>query len=178
MLGIRLGAETPRVSLLSDNPEHHLGAVALLEEYLRLPDGWGAAGAPRRLPRVLDRQISAFPGEAVPPFGDVVVADAQGKIAAAGHVVRLDAERCEFTRLYVRPEYREAGLGRRVVEAMIGRARTLSYTSAVVHVLPGRTAALGLWDAMDFRKSPPYRDYGFPMESKARSLTRLAELHT
>ncbi|HET9770979.1 MAG TPA: GNAT family N-acetyltransferase [Acidimicrobiia bacterium] len=158
-------AATPTL-LLSEHPDKIEAARGLLEEYLRLADAWEpSGGVPLRLPASFEGEISAFPGVAVPPEGDVIVGvAASGNIVAAGRVVPVEPFVCEFKRLYVRPDDRGKGIGRQVAEAMIGRARALGYRRAVLDVMPQRTAAIALWTHVGFRTCPPYRAYPFPME--------------
>lgn len=164
-------AATPTV-VLSDHPDKVQAARVLLEEYLRLADAWEpAGGVPLRLPASFEREITAFPGDAIPPQGDVIVGvAASGNIVAAGHVVPVEPFVCEFKRLYVRPDHRGTGMGKQVAEAMIGRARALGYCRAVLDVMPQRTAAVALWTHVGFRRCPPYRAYPFPMEFMALDL--------
>lgn len=152
--------------LLSEYPDKIEAARALLEEYLRLADGWEPfGGVPVRLPAALEREITAFPGDAAPPEGDVILrVAASGNIVAAGHVAPVEPYVCEFKRLYVRPDQRGKGTGRQVAEAMMRRARALGYRRAVLDVMPQRSAAVALWIDVGFRSCPPYREYPFPME--------------
>ena len=158
-------AATPTL-LLSEYADNIQAARALLEEYLRLADVWEPlGGVPVRLPASLEREITAFPGDAVPPQGDVILGvAASGNVVAAGHVVPVEPLVCEFKRLYVRPNDRREGIARHVAEAMIGRARALGYRRAVLDVMPQRAAAVALWARVGFRRCPPYRAYPFPME--------------
>ena len=158
-------ADSP-ILLLSEYPDKVQAARVLLEEYLRLADAWEpAGGVPLRLPASFEREISAFPGDAVPPEGDVIVGvAASGTLVAAGHVVPVEPFVCEFKRLYVRLDHRGKGLGKQVAEAMIGRARVLGYRRVVLDVIPQRTDAVALWARVGFRSCPPYREYPFPME--------------
>jgi putative acetyltransferase len=150
---------------LSDHGNSVEAARGLLQEYLRLPDAWERfGGVPDRLPDPLEREIEAFPGEATPPGGDVILGvTASGDVVAAGHIVRLEPIVCEFKRLYVRPEDRRNGLATQVVEAMVHRARVLGYRRAVLDVMPERASAIAFWARLGFRPCPPYRVYPFTM---------------
>jgi len=161
------------VVLLSTHPEHEAGARAILEEYLRLPDAWEhRGGVPERLPLQFEREIVDLPGTAAPPTGDIVLAEIDGLIVAAGHVVAFDAGRCEFKRVYVRPPYRHAGLATRLARVMLDRAASLSYSTVLLDVMPERTAAVRLWESVGFRVCPPYREYDVPMQFMTRPLER------
>ncbi len=59
-------------------------------------------------------------------------------------------------RLYVRPQYRGTGLGRRLAEAVIGRAQQLGYSRMVLDTLPSMTEAQFLYESFGFREVDGY----------------------
>lgn len=161
----------PCVLLLSAHPEHTSAVREILEEYLRLPDAWvRRGGVPEQLPQLFEHELANLPGDATPPDGDIVVAVLDDLVVAAGHLVAFDAGRCEFKRVYVRPQYRGTGLAARLVRVMLDRAASLSYATVLLDVMPERTAAVRLWESMGFRACPPYRAYDVPMQFMTRSL--------
>jgi GNAT superfamily N-acetyltransferase len=156
---------------LSDNPEHTADVRVILEEYVRLPDAWERrGGVPERLPPHFEQELADLPGNAAPPHGDVAMAVVDDRIVAAGLVVPFDAGRCEFKRVYVRPEQRRSGVATQLVQAMLARAASLSYSAVVLEVMPERIAAVQLWESLGFLPCPPYRDYGFPMDFMTRTI--------
>lgn len=56
--------------------------------------------------------------------GRVLVAAVAGTVAGTGTVTRRDDETAEIVRMSVAPEYRRAGLGRRLVADLVATART------------------------------------------------------
>ena len=151
--------------VLSDHPDKVEPARVLLEEYLRLPDVWeSSGGVPAQLPEPFEREIRTFPGTAVPPEGDVILAvSSPGDTVAMGQFVRLEGAVCEFKRVYVRPEHRRQGIAAAVVNVMKQRARDLGYQRVVLNVMTRRTGAVALWASLGFLPCPPYRTYRFPM---------------
>jgi len=67
-------------------------------------------------------------------------------------------------RLFVRPEYRNKGLGKILVEAIIEEARQIGYTHMRLDTLPGRMdRAIALYRATGFVEIPSY--YENPVDS-------------
>jgi ribosomal protein S18 acetylase RimI-like enzyme len=70
---------------------------------------------------------------------------------------RIDDETCEMKRLYVRPQYRGFGTGRKLAQAVIESAREIGYRNMRLDTLPQMGQAQALYRACGFREIPPYR---------------------
>lgn len=103
-------------------------------------------------------EIAAFPGAYAPPRGALLVAERAGAIVGAVGLRDLGEGRCEMKRLYLRPEARSGGLGRRLAEAVVAEGRRLGYRAMRLDTMPSMTRALALYRAMGFREIAPYYD--------------------
>ena len=91
-----------------------------------------------------------------PPRGCLLLAQNNKEFAGCVAVRSQEMTVCEMKRLYVRPQYRGTGLGRRLAEAVIGRAQELGYSRMVLDTLPSMTEAQFLYDSIGFREVDGY----------------------
>ena len=96
----------------------------------------------------------------------LVVRDDDGAAIACGGVARFDEARGELKRMYVVPELRGHGLGRRVLVELEAEARRLGYRSLVLETGDRQPEALGLYASAGYERIPCYPPY----DSRALSL--------
>ena len=96
----------------------------------------------------------------------VVVRDDEGRAVACGGIARFDDERGEIKRMYVVPEVRGRGLGRRVLVELEAEARRLGYLAIVLETGDLQPEALGLYLSAGYARIPCYPPY----DSRALSL--------
>jgi ribosomal protein S18 acetylase RimI-like enzyme len=122
-----------------------------------------------------EEELKTLPGLYGPPRGEILMARA-GRAAAGVVALRplpsyggarltcggagMGAEGtdgvCEMKRLYVRPAFRAAKLGRRLAEAVLAEARRLGYRSIVLDTLKEMTAAQALYRTLGFSEIDAY----------------------
>jgi GNAT superfamily N-acetyltransferase len=100
-----------------------------------------------------EEELAGLPGEYRPPRGRLLIAEQAGCVGLRP----LDEEICEMKRLFVRPEHRGSGLGRQLVEAIIGEARSIGYRRMRLDTMPKMAGAQGLYASLGFRDIPAYR---------------------
>ena len=99
------------------------------------------------------------PAEVAPGRGAFLVVHLDGKPVGCGAVRLLDDETGELKRMYVAPELRGRGLGRRLVAALEAEALTLGARRLVLETGVRQTRALALYRNTGFRAIPLYGEY-------------------
>jgi GNAT superfamily N-acetyltransferase len=112
----------------------------------------------------LDLQVDALVrstmdniGAYLPPDGRLFLArDAGERLVGTIFLKRIRPDAAEIKRLFVRPEARGTGLGRRLSEAAIAEARGMGLRSVLIDASLWLTAAQALYRSMGFRDVPRY----------------------
>lgn len=108
------------------------------------------------------RAIAEFWAEVedyLPPRGCTVLArDDDGRLVGCGMLKALGEGKGELKRLFVTPEARGTGLGRRLVEARIEAARDIGLTELMVDTLSVNVEMRGLYAKMGFEEIPPFAE--------------------
>ena len=106
------------------------------------------------------REVDMLPGEYAPPRGRLHI-HYEDDCPAASVALRPFSESIgELKRLYVRPAFRNRGLGRRLVELMIEESRSIGYKAVQLDTLVFMHEAIALYKKMGFQEIPPYRSSG------------------
>ena len=71
---------------------------------------------------------------------------------------KLDAQRCELKRLYIRPAFRGQGLARRLVERLLTDARSEGYQAMLLDTFPFLSGAIRLYRTLGFYEIPSYNN--------------------
>lgn len=139
----------------ADSPEHVATARALFREYAH------AIGTDLEY-QGFTAELAALPSPYVPPRGALLIARVESGVAGCVALRPLDAHRGEMKRLYVRPAYRKSGLGKTLVEAVIGAARRIGYRELRLDTLASMTSAQALYCRLGFVEIPPYNASHLP----------------
>jgi len=92
------------------------------------------------------------------PDGRLYLARADGKAVGCIALRKLDGERCEMKRLYVRPAYRGRHIARQLVDRIIADARAIGYRRMLLDTLPCLEDAIRMYRSLGFQDIPRYND--------------------
>jgi GNAT superfamily N-acetyltransferase len=133
-----------------DDPEA-VAAVAAMEGEVEADLG----------PMTPDRTSTVAPAEMVPPAGWFVLLVDDRRVIGGGGVRRLGEDVAEIKRMWVAPELRGQGLGRRLLEALESAAADLGYGRVRLDTAASMDAALALYGRAGYRAIPDYNGNGY-----------------
>jgi ribosomal protein S18 acetylase RimI-like enzyme len=107
-------------------------------------------------------ELAGLPGLYQPPRGRLLIAEHENRACGCVALRPLEGEICEMKRLYVRPECRGSGVGRRLVLAIMAEARAIGYQRIRLDALPKMDAAQALYQSLGFRPIESYYENPVP----------------
>jgi ribosomal protein S18 acetylase RimI-like enzyme len=111
-----------------------------------------------------DEEVKTLPGAYGPPDGQLLLAHCDNRAAGCIALRKLAPGICEMKRLYVRPDYRGLGFGRKLVERLIADARAIGYERMRLDTVKSAMKdAIALYRTLGFREIAPYSS--IPIES-------------
>lgn len=90
------------------------------------------------------------------PDGRLYIAYYDDKLAGCVALRKLDEDRCELKRVFVRPEYRGNNIGRKMIDQVIDDAKEIGYSKMVLDTLPFLKAALHIYKTYGFYEIDSY----------------------
>jgi putative acetyltransferase len=90
---------------------------------------------------------------------ELFVIRVDGRPAGCGGVLFVGREYAELKRMYVRPEFRGLGLGRRLLDHLTDHARARDVPLLRLETGIHQAAAIALYEAAGFRRCPPFGPY-------------------
>ena len=97
-------------------------------------------------------------GAYAPRSGLTLLGYAEADVGGCIAYRQLEPVICELKRLYVRPRFRGAGLGRGLVSNLIARARAARYTRMRLETVSFMGDAIRMYEAMGFVRRAPHYD--------------------
>jgi len=98
----------------------------------------------------------AIPGDFAPPAGCLLLATHDGNVAGCGAFHMLEPSICEMKRVYVRPQFRGLGIGRRLASTLISTAADAGYSLMRLETVTFMEGAISLYEFLGFRTCDPY----------------------
>lgn len=105
------------------------------------------------------------------PTGSFVVARSDDAVAACGGVHRCDDTTAEIKRMWVHPDWRGEGVGRRMLERLEEQIVALGYTDVVLDTNDTLTEAIAMYERAGYRSIARYNDNPYAKCWFAKSLT-------
>lgn len=92
------------------------------------------------------------------PDGRLYLALWEGETAGCIALRKLDEQRCEMKRLYVRPAFRGHKIGDALVDRILQDARAIGYRYMLLDTLPFLESAIHMYQKRGFYEIPCYND--------------------
>jgi putative acetyltransferase len=156
-MGMSVGNEVPRGPCIVDG--HAEDSVATVRELFLEYAAWLTVDL---CFQDFDAELATLPGKYAPPTGAILLAQVQGAVAGCVAMRCLEPAVGEMKRLWVRQSFRNCGIGKLLIEAIVGRARAAGYARLRLDTLPQMKTAVVLYRALNFYEVPAYYNNPVP----------------
>ncbi|MFW5927938.1 MAG: GNAT family N-acetyltransferase [Thermoplasmatota archaeon] len=102
-------------------------------------------------------ELEELPGEYSPPEGSILMAKDEDETVGCVALRKINEDTCEMKRLYVKPDYRGEGLGKKLALSIIEKAREKGYGKMKLDTLTTLKKANELYRSIGFEECEPYR---------------------
>jgi len=109
-----------------------------------------------------DNELASLPGEYSPPYGCILLARVDGRIAGCVALRKIEDNICEMKRLYVRSPFRGRKIGHKLASRIIREAERLGYKTMRLDTVPQMKEAVALYRSFGFTQIHPYRHNPIP----------------
>ncbi len=104
-----------------------------------------------------EKELSSLPGDYSPPRGCLLLALHNDTISGCVALRPLDDHICEMKRLYVKPEFRGLGIGKKLARAIIEKGKELNYKHMRLDTIEFMKEAIKLYESLGFYDIEAYR---------------------
>lgn len=103
-------------------------------------------------------ELQNLPGDYTAPTGALLVIERKNRLVACAGLRACGSGNVELKRLYVEPESQGMGVGKRLLETVLERARFLQYKQLLLETLPVMESAIGLYKSAGFIEIENYSE--------------------
>jgi putative acetyltransferase len=101
-------------------------------------------------------ELADLPGGYAQPEGCLLLALHREQVAGCVALRKIGEDICEMKRLFVRPSFRDLGIGKALAQTVIQEAIKKGYSRMRLDTVPSMKEARGLYKKLGFEPIPPY----------------------